>query len=529
MTTRRTLLACFIFGFCRAQLSPWYWATTVVTETVWTICEAEHEPTTIVSIPHCPPTTSIALENAVLTGITVQPASSPTSCYSLPIPTSALEMIALASNQISNSTSDDDPMFFYLGENATVPEYIATVIDGQRCMLDVSPNASVTGRVALILAGGESLVFDETGLHHFDADCNSASSVEISGFLDQIASIAEAPSSSNETGNSLMPPARKRDEDEEDFTVTLQIEKEITGQLKEPHLTFGPSTCYLIEELSDDQWGNFTFNCQYPGANSSQQACEDVISTWIQPADSTAPGTADLTFIPNGNKLMANLPQFLDRAGAPLAKLIPNLTAPLQQGMNWISAAKFAAIDVAQFGGNTMCKLLHVGVQYAIVFTDPLLPTPHTVGVYHSPPVKTIVGTLASHTTPATKDPPRQVQPTVTDFTSVTATSFSIPLIGALTGLLGGLGDGIGGFAQSERVATDEDMDMMTDDMGGMTDNGRGFATPMVTIFAPIEPTGSFPDIGFTLPSGAPSIPGVISSAEPLSTTKVVVLGPSGF
>ncbi|KAK0631499.1 hypothetical protein B0T14DRAFT_401811, partial [Immersiella caudata] len=374
----------------------------------------------------CPPSTSIVLDNGVLTGITVQPASSPTSCYDLPIPTSSLEVIAFASDQTPGSTSDD-PTFFYLGENATVLEYMATLIDGERCVLDVSANASAAGRVALILAGGESLVFDETGLHHFAAGCNSASSIEIDSFIDQVASIAEVSASADGTDDQLTFKLGKRDADaeEKNFTVTLQIEREIHSQLRQPHLDFGASPCLLVETAANDEWGNFTFICQYPGANSSQQACEDALSAWLQPASPPSPGTARLDVAPNGNRLMANLPQFLDHAAALLANLIPNISASLQQGMAWIKTAQSAAIDVAQFGGSTMCKLLHVGALYDLVFTDPALPTAHTVGVYHSPPVDTLIGTLATHTTKPTKDPPRQVLPSVTDFTSVTATSFS--------------------------------------------------------------------------------------------------------
>ncbi|KAK4444126.1 hypothetical protein QBC34DRAFT_187868 [Podospora aff. communis PSN243] len=428
MIPQRATLAGAVLGLVFAESSPW-WATTVITETVWTVCEAEPETTPIGPADDCPPSTSIVLENAVLTGITVQPVSSPTSCYRLPTPTSSLEGIAFAPYQTPGSTPDD-LVFFYLGENATVPEYIATIIDGERCMLDVSSNASAAGRVALMLAGGESLVFDETGLHHFAAGCNSASSLEISNFVDQVASIVESSVCSDKRGNPLTAELKQRDEGK-NFTVKLQVEKEIHGRLKQPHLDYSSSPCSLVEETVNEMWGNFTFTCRYPGANSDQQACQDALSTWLQPTIPVLSESSTTRFhvSPNHNKLMANLPQFLDRAAAPLANLIPNISAPLQQGMAWIKTAQLAAIDLAQFGGSTLCNLLHVGTLYNLVFTDPALPTAHTVGVYHSPPVETILGTLATHTTRATTYPPRQVVPSVTELTSVTATTFSAPPI----------------------------------------------------------------------------------------------------
>ncbi|KAK0657772.1 hypothetical protein B0T16DRAFT_314919 [Cercophora newfieldiana] len=473
---------------------------------------------------HCPSATSIVLDNAILTGVTIQPASSPSSCYSLPIPTSSLQVIALASNQVPGSTSDN-PVFFYLSENATIPEYIATFIDGERCVLDVSSNASAAGRVALALAG-ESLIFDETGLHHFDADCTSASSIEINKFLDQITSIAETPTSPNNTTGSPILSMRKRDTEGDKFTVTLQVEKEIDGMLKEPQLSFGPSPCPLISRETNKEWGNFTFACQYPGANSSQQACEDSLRAWLQPSSPASSSSGNLELVPDNKKLVASLPQFLDHAGSSLAKLIPNITNSLEQGMSWIKTAKSAAIDVAQLGGSTMCKILHVGVLYEIVFTDPALPAPHTVGVYHSPPVDTLVGTLATHTTQATKEPPRQVVPGV-DLTTVTATTFSLPLIGALTGLFGGLGGGAESFNQ---VATDGETDTMADDKGRTDGDAMGSLTPFATIFVPVDATGSPGQDRLVSEEGdRPSDKTTSMAAPPLTTAVSVVIKVSAF
>ena len=80
-------------------------------------------------------------------------------------------------------------IFFYVGSNATVPEYVGTDLDGSHCLLDISSNALAADRVALALTSGESLVFSQDGMHHFGAACNSASSVAIGDFLDRMVSI----------------------------------------------------------------------------------------------------------------------------------------------------------------------------------------------------------------------------------------------------------------------------------------------------------------------------------------------------
>ena len=35
------MLLVALFAQARAESSPWYWATTVVTETIWTICSVD--------------------------------------------------------------------------------------------------------------------------------------------------------------------------------------------------------------------------------------------------------------------------------------------------------------------------------------------------------------------------------------------------------------------------------------------------------------------------------------------------------
>ncbi|KAK5653959.1 hypothetical protein OQA88_7635 [Cercophora sp. LCS_1] len=421
MARTALMLAAMLLSLSQADTSPWYWATTVITETVWTFCGAD----TSVSTPGAlgcgatlpsqapeqgPITTDIVLDGVSLVSITVQPVSSPTSCYSLPVPASSLKAIAFSADQ-----SDDPPIYLYLGDNETTPAYIGTVIDGEGAFLDLSSNTSAAGNIVLTLSTGESLVFDAHGLHHFNADCDSASSVVITNFLDQIGSMH----------TNLTSPLVQRDVSPgTNFTVTIQVDDLVDSQLQWPQLAFGSSTCDFISRQSSNTWDNLTWTCNYPGANSSVVACQRSFRTWLPHS----------RFVPA--KLITNLPPFLSQFSAPLGSLIPNLSQPLQQGMAWIETAQKAALMASEKGGDMVCDVLHALDQYEILFSDPGLgPVPKTIGVYRSPPVPTIVGRVASRTPRMTQEPPRQIVPTVTGFSSVTATSFGV--LGGITGFVG--------------------------------------------------------------------------------------------
>jgi len=384
-----------------------------------------------------PFSTSLVLVDAVLTDITVQPASSPTSCYRLPIPTSALDLIAFSTGHVStNAHSANDPVFFYVGGNATVPEYVAAFMDGNRYLLDVSSDAAAASRIALTLSGGESLVFDQSGMHYFDADCNSGSSALVNSFLDQI-----LPMVNNSSQNAAVSRMSKRDMPENNFTVIVQVQDVIGSQLQGPQVSFGPSACTLFGKRDTEGWSTYTWSCQHPGANSSEKQCEASFHSWLRSNNTQAAGSGTSNA---NNELSSYLLRFVSKAGSSITNLFPALSPSLGKGLSWINTAESAVVDVAEFGGESVCRLLHMNDEYFLVLVDPGLSTTHTIGAYVSPPVPVISETLASWTTRKTKEPPRVVQPSATDFVSVTATSFLPAILGSLTGILGGIGGGKG-------------------------------------------------------------------------------------
>ncbi|KAK0668213.1 hypothetical protein QBC41DRAFT_356792 [Cercophora samala] len=408
MAIHTLLLALLLFASVEATGDPdtQYWAaTTVVTETIF-----ENVRLAL--------TTSIILPNAVLTSVVVQPPTSPASCYSLPTPTESLDVVAFAASQVSASS---EPVFFYVGNNATSPEYVGTFIDGNRVLLDISPDASAAGRVAMILSSGESIVFDSTGVHHFDANCQSVASVVIPGFMDQVLAVAESPVHMQRRSYHTI---QKREMEQQNFTVAVRVENVIDQLLREPDLAFGPSACGFVSRDVDGEWAILSWTCQYPGAESAEKACEQSFHSWLRPNFSSLAAVSGE--INNGDDLFNYLPHFFTKVGGSLMNLIPGLTPVLQKGLKWLTVAQEAVLDVAELGGESVCELLHAFDEYPLIFKDPGLETQHTIGKFISPPVPTISGTIASRTTKVTKEPPRAMQPTVTDFPTVTETSFTV-------------------------------------------------------------------------------------------------------
>ncbi|KHE89322.1 hypothetical protein GE21DRAFT_1322038 [Neurospora crassa] len=292
----------------------------------------------------CPLTISIVLPDVVLTAVTIQPASSPTACCA----------------------TDVDKIFFYTNNNATSPYYVDTLAHGFRCLLDLSPEALAAGRLAAYLSNGESIIFDETGMHYYGAGCNTTTSVAISNFLAQLAGLPDASPSSgaDQRGRRI----RKRDLPETNFTVAVQ------------NIT---------------EWDIHSWTCQYPGANSSEKSCEDKFHSLFKPGSPSLSGPGlDQT----GNALFNFVPRLINRVEKNIANLFPGISEPLQHGLAWLNNAHNAVLHAADLAHHWELPLAagsnnHRGVRV---------------------PSRKI-----------TKEPPRQVVPTETSFPNVTETSFS--------------------------------------------------------------------------------------------------------
>lgn len=119
-------------------------ATTVITHTVWTTCLC-HETAMTTAYSTC-----IDLGAATLTGVTIKPVSSPSTCYQFPTPLTALMPMALPLNQVLH-TDATDLVFFYVGDNSIAPKYLGNPVASYTPLLDLSSEASSSGHLAMTL------------------------------------------------------------------------------------------------------------------------------------------------------------------------------------------------------------------------------------------------------------------------------------------------------------------------------------------------------------------------------------------
>lgn len=382
-------------------------AYTIYTETIWTTC------------PAAPLTTQIPFGIAALTGVTVHQPSSPTSCYSLPTPVSALTPVALPLNQILqdvDTSGISDPVFFYLGSNGTLPHYLGTFIGGSQSLLDLSEEASRSGRLAITIPGGSSLVIDRSGFHLFSPDCVSTTSLNVESFWAQIVNLTTAPA---------IPPLQPRllgkraIQDEAPFVVQVRVEK--NTETVQPSVLFGQSPCDLQGTTPGPNFDTMIYNCQYPGGNSTQKQCERAFTAWLRnsPVDPTgAPG--------NLSDFLNLVSPFLAQSGSSIAALLPqtgNLNGIISRTLQWVgTTAQAVANQAIELSGLSLCAALHVTDEYELTFRNSTVI--HTIGAFVQLPTDTFVMDLVSSKPTPTQEPPRAQQPGITNFPVVTGRSF---------------------------------------------------------------------------------------------------------
>lgn len=380
------------------------------TQTIWTTCGcAEPSPTTPVS-------TCIDLGAATLTGITIQPSSSPARCYQLPTPLSALEPMALPVNQILD-TDATDPVFFYVGDNGTAPQYLGSLIGSSSCLLDLSYEASCAGRLAMTLPGGHSLVFDRSGIQIFGSACDAVSTLSIDNFWQQVVDITGIPP--------LYFPSRqlrRRSQAETNFTVQVQVDKASASILQSPEVDFGQSPCHFQAAIPGDQYDTMSWTCQYPGPLSGEKQCEAAFNAWLSNAPDDPVGSPG-----NLSDFLNIISPFLSQAGSPIASLLPReLSDTVLQGLQWLgSTAQGVAAEAVELSGMSICQVIHAADEYNLVLYGNTLVGTRTMGAYVTLPTQTIVANLVN--TPReqpTREPPRIVQPDVTTFPIQTDSTF---------------------------------------------------------------------------------------------------------
>ncbi|KAK1752739.1 hypothetical protein QBC47DRAFT_62404 [Echria macrotheca] len=179
-----------------------------------------------------------------------------------------------------NRTTNDgggSPVFFHVGEDSWLPEYVSGGIDGGClcvCFLDTSTDesASAAGQMALVSSGGHVYLFDEMGMHQFHAKCTIYSSAAADYLLQKLAVLI---------GTSQRPSSN--------FTVAIQVDDMVGGRLLDPYLGVGPSPCTFVsrQPTDDGQGSTLTWNCEYPGVDLFAQFCESFLRARFSPSPET--------------------------------------------------------------------------------------------------------------------------------------------------------------------------------------------------------------------------------------------------
>ncbi|KAM7190479.1 hypothetical protein V8F33_009462 [Rhypophila sp. PSN 637] len=363
--------------------------------------------------------TSLVISEVTLTGVTLQSTSSPTTCYTLPTPTGSLDVISLSSARLSrNAQSENQSLSIYFGKNFTVPEYLGALIDGEQYLLDASSYASCAMRMALTIPGNESLVFDETGMHYFNAGCSSVFAVLVDDFLEQIAAMINTTVQRTTSAR----PAGEKELPITNFTVVIEANAAVASKFRSPHVLFGPSPCEFVSKGDTGGWSKYIWSCEQPGEESAEKQCERTLQAWLRPSNGTSP-----TF--NGDSSFYFL-RFIAKAWPTLASLFPTMSSTFGKGLSWLSNVESTIADIVEFGGKDICQHVHADDEYVLALSDPGLSSVYTIGVWNSVPLPTIsaiIGAEAQLDTAVspTKQPPRVVNPSQTGFPTVTVTSFT--------------------------------------------------------------------------------------------------------
>jgi hypothetical protein len=377
-----------------------------LTETVWVTCTASPAST--------PVSTHIPFGATTLSGVTVHPASSPTSCYQLPTAVSALTPMALPLDQILETNGTMEPVFFYVGDNGTAPQYLGTFIGNSPSLLDLSGSASSAGRLAMTLPDGERLVVDKSGIHLFGRGCDSVHSLSVESFWAQIVNITGTSSSS--PGSQRL--GKRAGQDETPFTVHVQVDK--GSEAFKQAVVFGQSPCQIQGTTPGSQYDTMVYTCQYPGMNSGEKQCEAAFRAWLSNSPTDPNGVPG-----NLSDFLNIISPFLSQSNSAIASLLPReLQGTISQSLQWLgTTAQAVANQAIELGGLSLCTVLHAADENDLTFHNGSVATP--MGNFVRPPIGTLTLDLQSTRAAPTREPPRVHQPNVSNFPTFTESVFT--------------------------------------------------------------------------------------------------------
>ena len=359
---------------------------------------------------------TIALNSVSLTGVTILAPRSPTSCFTLPTPSAAMDLVAVA------VTPQDDydlsnPMMFSFGENATNPQYIGALASGDPYILDLSPDNPVTGQLGLQIPGQNALVFDGSGMSLFAGNCTSLSQVVVDNFYSQLSAMSGSVSSRSTSGRF----EKRQSVPTTSFTVEVSVDSYLKTPSFSPNLTFGNSLCTLQTNELGTTMDNITWSCLYPPPQGGAAACAARLNTWL--GGMSMPSTTPR----NTTEVLATLSPFLSLAGDSLLTLFPGSDPALSLALAFMRQVETASKEAVGDVGSAACNVMHSFDSDDLVIEDSGLLGTKTLGSFlNAPPPSLAINLAASATASIAILPRRKANPKdnfliqiATDFKSI--------------------------------------------------------------------------------------------------------------
>ncbi|CAN8101650.1 unnamed protein product [Discula destructiva] len=373
---------------------------------------------------------TIALNSASLTGVTLLAPRSPTSCFTIPTPAASLDLIAVA--VVPQDDYDvSNPILLAFGDNGTTPQYISAMASGNPYILNLSPDNDVVGQLGLEIPGGDALVFDGSGMSLYTGHCSTVTQVLVADFFAQLGSLAGRPS----RGPTPSGHGKRQSVGSGPFTVEVAVDSYLSTASFSPNLTFGDSQCTLQLNEKGPDTINITWFCTYPPPTGGEASCQSNIDSWFN--DMTAPSTKP----GNTTEVLATISPFLGLAGDSILDLFPGSDPALALGFTFMRQAEKAARRAVGYVGPAACAVMHAFDSDDLVVKDSGPLGTQTLGSYMTAPPPSIAINLAASATAAIVNIPRRKVNPKDNFLTQIATDFK-SLLGAFTHWLGGWGFG---------------------------------------------------------------------------------------
>lgn len=358
---------------------------------------------------------AIALSSLTLTGVTVLAPRSPTSCYSLPTPPAAMDLVAVAVTP-QDTVDLSNPMFLSFGANGTNPQYIGAFASGESYILDLSPDNPITGQLGLQMPGDTALVFEGSGMSLYKENCSLLSEVLIDNFYSQAGAISGGAA---KRASDMTVETKQDALNSSAFTVDISMDNYLNTPDFSPSLIFGNSLCTVVSSAAGKNVDNITWSCLYPPPEGGAAACAARLSTWL--GEISSPSSAPQ----NTTEVLATLSPILALAGDSLSELFPGADPALGLGFTFMRQVEDALREAVGDVGAAACDVMHTFDSDDLVIEDSGPLGTKTLGSFITEPPPSLAINLAASATASIVELPRRKANPTDNFLLQIATNFA--------------------------------------------------------------------------------------------------------